>query len=456
VLQSTGIEPAQVKAVSATSMREGIVAYDEAGHEIWACPNVDSRAVEEAGELVRSGLAERIFRLAGDWVSITSPARLLWIRKHEPGIFERIAHINMLSDWILFRLSGQYASDPSVGSSSGMFDLSRRTWSDEILDICGLRHDVFPQIKEPGTVIGAVTAAAARETGLAAGTPVVMGGADTQLGLLGIGMTRPNQFTVVGGSFWQATVVLDKPLVDPQARLRTLCHVIPGQWMMEGIGFYSGITLRWFRDAFCDLEKEQAAERGIDPYVLMEQSAATVPPGSNGVIGIFSNIMEAQRWVHASPAFLQFDIADPAHSGRRECIRAILESGAYVAGGHLGIIEELTGRHFDEAVFTGGAAKSRVWPQIMADVLGVPVRVPVVKESTALGAAICAGLGAGLYDDVAEVTDRIVRFEATYQPASEAVAAYRRLSAQWRDVYSRCLAISEDGLLRPLWRAAGT
>ena len=113
-------------------------------------------------------------------------------------------------------------------------------------------------------------AEAAAETGLKEGTPVVIGGADTQLGLVGIGVADPGRFTVVGGSFWQHTLVLDRPLIDPQVRLRTLCHAVPGQWMIEGIGFYSGLAMRWFRDAFCDGEKERAAALGADAYALME------------------------------------------------------------------------------------------------------------------------------------------------------------------------------------------
>jgi autoinducer 2 (AI-2) kinase len=283
----------------------------------------------------------------------------------------------------------------------------------------------------------------------------VVGGADTQLGLLGIGRTTPNAFTVVGGSFWQSTVVVDRPLIDPQARLRSLCHVLPGQWMVEGIGFYCGLTMRWFRDAFCDWEKARAAERGVDPFVVMEEEAATVPPGSSGVLPIFGNIMNAKRWVQASPSFLQFDIENPGTSGRKECIRAIEESAAYIALGHLRIIRELTGHTFDEMVFTGGGSKGHLWPQIIADALGLAVKVPVVKESTALGAALCAGVGAGLFTDLAGTATEVVRFERTFEPDKSAGAAYRPLFEQWLAVYGRILELGDAGLLRPLWKPAG-
>jgi autoinducer 2 (AI-2) kinase len=455
VLDRAAIGPGDVAAVSSTSMREGIVLYDADGREIWACPNVDSRAAVEATELVMSGRARRLYEQGGDWVSITSPARLLWIQAHEPETFGRIAHIGMLSDWVLYRLTGRFVTDPSSGSSSNLFDLRARTWSSSSLDLVGLAPEVVPEVLEPGTVVGPLTVRAAGETGLAVGTPVVVGGADTQLGLVGIGVLAPDRLTLVGGSFWQLTVVTDEPLIDPQARVRTLCHAVPGLWMTEGIGFYCGFALRWFRDAFCELEQVQAASRGVDAYVVMEEAAAEVPPGSEGVTAIFSNVMDAKRWVQASPSFLGFDVDRPAASNRRACIRALEEQAAYTARGHLAIISELTGRTYDELVLTGGAAKGQLWPQIVADVLGLPVRVPVVKESTALGAALYAGIGSGLYRDLAEVAGKLVRIERTFEPVAEAHRTYDDRYAAWRALYPRILDLSESGLLRPMWWPAG-
>ena len=454
-LGEAGVGGQDVAAVAATSMREGVVIYDRAGREIWACPNVDSRSAAEAGDLIREGAAEKIYAEAGDWVSITTPARLRWLARHQPGILDAAGSLGMLSDWIVYRLSGVQVTEPSCGSSSGMFTLAQRGWSPSIPALCGLSPDVLPPVVDPGTVVGQVTAAAADQTGLRVGTPVVAGGADTQLGLLGAGAQR-GEYTVVAGTFWQNTVLLPEPLIDPQMRLRTLCHVTPGEWMLEGIGFYCGMSMRWFRDAFCDAEVALARSRGIDPYVVMEEAAARIPPGSGGVVAIMSNLMNARRWVHASPAFAGFGLGDPAASGRGACVRAIEEAAAYVARGHRDIISELTGLRFGELVFTGGAAKGRLWPQIMADVLAVPVHVPVVTESSALGAALCAGVGAGIYPDLADLRPRLRRRGATFEPDPAAVATYDERYTAWRDTYQRMLDISEAGLLNPLWRAAGS
>ncbi|HJS96118.1 MAG TPA: autoinducer-2 kinase [Solirubrobacteraceae bacterium] len=455
-LECAGVSSDTVKAVSATSMREGMVLYDARGREIWACPNVDSRAGEQAAALVRSGAAQEIYERAGDWVAITAPARFLWIARHQPEVFASIAHVGMLGDWILAKLSGEFVTDPSLGSSSGMFELARRDWSDRVLELCGLDRSVFPPVVEGGTQIGAVTAHAAEQTGLRSGTPVVAGGADTQLALLGLGATQPGRFTIVGGSFWQHTIALDRPLIDPAGRLRTLCHAIPGQWMMEGIGFYCGIVMRWFRDAFCELESLEAARQGVDVYALLECRAADIAPGSHGVIGIFSNVMQANRWVHASPGFLGFDVANPSRAGRTECFRAIEESAAYVSRAHRQIVEEVAGVEVEDVVLAGGAAKGTLWPQIIADTLALPVRIPVIKESTALGAAILAGVGAGLFSDPLAVAAQLVRFERAVQPDPGAVSAYDELYDRWSELYRRSLELSEAGLVRPLWRAAGT
>ncbi len=449
-LRAAGITGADVAAVAATSMREGMVLYDAGGREIFACPNVDSRAAAEAEDLIREGAAEKIYAEAGDWVAITSPARLRWLGRHRPDILRDVTSLGMLSDWIVYRLTGQHVTEPSCGSSSGMFTLSGRSWSPTIPAVCGLDPAVLPAVADPGTVVGEVSAAAAAATGLRAGTPVAAGGGDTQLGLLGAGAQR-DEYTVVAGTFWQNTVLLDRPLIDPRIRLRTLCHVQPGEWMLEGIGFYCGMSMRWFRDAFCDAEVAEARRRGVDPYVVMEEAAAAAPPG--GVIAIMSNLMNARRWAHASPSFLQFDLNQGG--GRGACVRAIEEAAAYVARGHRDIIASLTGLEFGEAVFTGGAGRGQLWPQIMADVLGVPVHIPAVTESSALGAAICAGTGAGVYSGLHELRPQLRRRAATFTPDPATVAAYDEKYAAWRQVYQRMLDITDDGLLSPLWRAAG-
>ena len=267
-----------------------MVLYDSDRKEIWACPNIDARATAEVVEMLGEGIAEPLYRVGGDWLNIISPPRFRWIKKHQPEVLGRVAYMSMISDWILFKLSGSIVTDPTVGSSSGLFDLKTRAWSQSSIKSCGLPEGIYPPIVEPGIVMGQVTKEAAEATGIRSSTPVITGGADTQLALLGAGAVRSGDWALVGGTFWQTAVVWDQPLIDPKCRPRTLCHVDPHLWMTEGIAFLVGQQARWFRDAFCNEEVRRAAEQGMDPYYLMEKLAAGVPPGADGVIGLFSAV----------------------------------------------------------------------------------------------------------------------------------------------------------------------
>ena len=167
-LSQAGVGPDDVKAITATSMREGFVVYDESGQEIWAVPNADARAQKEAKELISEGLAEPIYHRGGDWTSIAASARLRWIKANAPDIWKRARHMTMLGDWVLQKLSGEYVTDPSLGSSSGLFDLKTRDWSGETAEELGISH-LLPRVAESGTVIGTVSKKAAEETGLRGG-----------------------------------------------------------------------------------------------------------------------------------------------------------------------------------------------------------------------------------------------------------------------------------------------
>jgi autoinducer-2 kinase len=448
VLHASGVDASSVVAVCPTSMREGIVLYDTDGRELWACPNIDGRAGRQAESLVDQKYAQRIYEVAGDWVSITSPPRIMWLQEHRPELLDRVAGLSLLSDWIVYRLSGELVTEPSCGSSSGMFDLATRGWSEEVAEISGASNEWLPPVVESGTVVGRVTETAAAQTGLAAGTAVVAGGGDTQLALLGLG-TRTGEFTVIGGTFWQSTLLVDTPLIDPGVRLRTLCHVVPDRWMIEGIGFLCGLSMRWLRDAMFD--QTDAGDR--DLYEAMDDRAGQVPPGANGVVAILSNVMNAQSWRHASPSFLQFDLNDPVGTGRSACVRAVEEAAAYVARAHRDILEEVSGRRIESAVFSGGAAKGNTWTQIMASVLDRPVEVPTVTESSARGAAFCAGLGIGLFSRT-DAT-RLRARSRCVSPDPRAAEVYDRTFEEWKSIYRAQLSISDGGQLRSLWTAAG-
>lgn len=447
-----GGDPADIAAISTTSMREGMVLYGPDGSELWACPNADARGVEEAAELIRTGLAAQIYDTAGDWVAITAPPRLLWLRRHAPELMSQVRHMTMLSDWLLFKLCGEFVTDPTVASSSALVDLEARDWSVELVEACGLDPAVLPQIVEPGSVVGAVKSEVASATGLLTGTPVVVGGADTQLGLLGQGIVDSSTVTVLGGSFWQTTAIHDRPIIDPQRRLRTLCHVTDGSWMQEGIGFWSGLAMRWVRDALLDPDRTL----GGSAWERSEAMVAAVPPGSNGVWAILSNVMQADRWRHAAPGFLGIDITDPAGTGLAAMARATMEAAAYVSRAHMEILEELRGGPFSNAVFAGGASASRTWRRIVAATLDRPTAVPSTKEATALGCAICAGVGAGIWSDLATGAAAVRSDQEQVDVTDEERTAYAGLYLKWKQVYPAMTDLTERTPLQPMWAAPGS
>ncbi|MFT4038984.1 MAG: FGGY family carbohydrate kinase [Thermomicrobiales bacterium] len=452
-LARTGVDPADVAAVSAASMREGFVLYDEDGAELWACPNIDARAGAEATEMIAEGLAQAQYRRGGDWTSITAPARLRWIQRHRPEIWARAQRLTMLGDWVIARLSGVYCTDPSLGSSSNLFDLRARTWSAESVAEMGVPLEWLPPVYASGTVVGEVTPAAAAQTGLRAGTLAVTGGGDTQLALLAAGNMRGLCFATVGGTFWQSTAVTDTPVIDPEFRLRTLCHVAPGAWMTEGIGFLHGLTSRWVRDAL--LRAANPAITAENGYDVLEELASAVPPGANGLVAIASNVMDDKQWRHAAPSLIGLDILKPERTGIGAIFRAVEENAAYVARGHYEVLAELCSVFPERIRFVGGPARGALWPQIVADVLGIPVEMPPVREATSFGAALCALVGAGAYATLDDAAAATAREAGVFWPDAAHHAAYDDHYARWQALNAHQIAAADAGLTPHLWKGAG-
>lgn len=236
-LHNAGIAPEYIAAVSACSMREGIVLYNNEGTPIWACANVDARAAREVSELKElhnNTFENEVYRATGQTLALSAIPRLLWLAHHRSDIYRQASTITMISDWLAYMLSGELAVDPSNAGTTGLLDLTTRDWKPALLDMAGLRADILSPVKETGTLLGVVSSQAAELCGLKAGTPVVVGGGDVQLGCLGLGVVRPAQTAVLGGTFWQQVVNLAAPVTDPEMNVRVNPHVIPG--MVHRIG----------------------------------------------------------------------------------------------------------------------------------------------------------------------------------------------------------------------------
>ncbi len=455
-ITKANIDAKDILAVTSTSMREGIVLYDKDGNELWAVANVDARAKEEVRELKESfsGIEEEFYKISGQTFALGALPRLLWVKKHRPDIYEKTFKISMISDWVLFKLSGVIASDPSNGGTTGIFSLEKREWVPQMAKRVGLRDDIFPPVLESGEVMGKVSQKASKESSLSENTLVVMGGGDVQLGSVGLGVVESGNVAVIGGSFWQQVVNIDTSLVPEDMSIRVNPHAIKGLSQAEGISFFTGLIMRWFRDAFCQIEKMEAKKIGVDPYYLLEEMASRVPLGSHGIIPIFSDEMNYGKWYHASPSFLNLSI-DPDICNKGSMFRSLEENAAIVCGINLDKISSFSKVSFDEVVFAGGASKGFLWPQILADVIGKKVKIPVVKEATALGGAIAAGVGAGIFKDMKEGAKEFVKWEKKIEPDMDNHKLYKEMREKWRKVYKAQLKLVDEGITSPMWKAPG-
>lgn len=456
VLSETGIDPADIAAISTTCMREGILLYDQDGNEIWACANVDARSTDEVAELIRMDpdLELALYQKSGQSYALNAIPRILWVKNNLPEIYEKTAKVGMFNDWLIYKLTGVLAVEPSNGSTTGLLDLQTRTWDTDIAAKCHLRTDIFPDVLECGSIAGAVTAKGAAETGLAEGTPVVVGGGDCQLGTIGVGACKPGEAAVFGGSFWQYEFNTDSGKTDPYGRVRVNCHAVPGVWQYEALAFKPGLVMRWFRDGFCQEEKRKAKEIGDDPYNLMNREAEKIPAGCYGMMCCFSDVMNFINWKHAAPTFTNFELL-PEKFNKYTFYRSILENTAMLVKGHIELVKEVTGNEPDKLIFAGGASVSDLWSQILADVTGKTVVTPVVKEATALGAAILAGYGVGIYPSIAEGAARCAKVDKTFTPNLENKKIYDEMYPVWREVYKANLALCDRKLTKNMWIAPG-
>jgi len=381
--------------------------------------------------------------------------RILWLKNNAPELYEKVASISMIGDWILAKLSGVIATDPSNGGTTGIFSLEKRDWSAHMAEKVGINTDIFPPTLEAGTVMGTVTLHAANETGLSIATKVVMGGGDVQLGAVGLGVVKEGQVAILGGSFWQQVINIKSNVKPPKdMSIRVNPHVVDGLSQAEGITFFSGLVMRWFRDTFCDLEKLEAKEKGVDVYSILEEKAKDVPLGSYGILPIFSDSMNYGKWYHAAPSFINLSI-DPKICNKASMFRSLEENACIVSAINIDKIKAFTSLAIDEIVFAGGASKGELWSQILADVTGCTIKVPKVTEATALGAAMVAGVGAKVYTNIEEATEKLVIWEKEYLPNIENFKKYISIKNNWEKVYKNQLVLVDRGLTTSMWKAPG-
>lgn len=453
-VQKARVNPKDILALSATSMREGIVLYDKAGDELWAVANVDARASKEVATLKEkfAGIEEKFYSESGQTFALGALPRLLWLKNNKPHIYENVAFISMIGDWILYRLSGVMGVDPSNAGTTGIFSLKNRNWASHMAKTLGLKDDIFPPVLETSKVLGNVTC---KESGLCENTKVVMGGGDVQLGSAGLGVIKSGDVAILGGSFWQQVVNIPSKTPPPSNMdIRVNPHVIQGLSQAEGITFFSGLVMRWFRDTFCEIEKIEALQRGCDAYTLLEEKSKDIPVGSYGILPIFSDSMKYKKWYHASPSFLNLSL-DTATCNRFSMFKSLQENACILSAINLEKIKKFTGVDFDTIVFAGGASKGKLWCQTLADVTACTIKIPQVTEATALGAAMATGVGVGVYESLESAANTLVKWEREYVPNMQNHLLYKEIKNKWIKAYEAQLKLVDDGVTTSMWKAPG-
>jgi len=348
-------------------------------------------------------------------------------------VYARVRKVLLAKDFIRYRMTGVFATEVSDASGTLLFQVAQRNWSDEMLRALAIPREWMPDCFESPEISSHITSESAGILGLAGGTPVVGGGGDQAAGAVGNGIVRAGLASCVLGTsgviFWHS----DEPVFDPLGRLHSFCHAVPGKWHMMGVTLTAGGALRWFRDTFCQDEIGEAKRKGVDPYEIIIEKAASVIPGSEGLV--FLPYLAGERNPHADAnargAFLGLSLR---HT-REHMARAVLEGVTMNLRDCIEVGREL-GVTATRLCLSGGGARSGHWRQIVADIFGIEVAQIGVDEGPAYGAAILAAVGAGLFDSVEEACTRLIRTVDSTSPDSARSEVYHHLYELYRPLYA--------------------
>ncbi len=426
-LAQFGIEPGQVAGVSTAAQRLGTVLLDARGREIYAGPNMDGRGFSGALEVMSSLGMEEAVAITGHWPPfVSSLARLLAHRARPEA--PPVATILTLNDWLSYRLTGELFAEPSNAGATLLVDVRERAWSARIRELFAIDGAMLPQMVEPATPVGRVTAEAARATGLVAGTPVFAGGGDTQCALLGSAVVEPGEAGAVLGTTTPVMAATASPLFDPSGKLWTGCHVLPDRWTVESNAGDTGIAYEWMLETF-----GLAGEAGFGEA---EAAVAARPPGPPPVFGVAGPQIwdllnfrpnQALGFVFPHPPFTR-------RPGRAEFLHAFLLNVVCAIRANLEQIEALCGAPVASLTLSGGMTRSPSLLAGFASLVDRPLQVSAEHNATALGAAVLAAAGSGAYPSIADAARAMVRKRALARDAalSEEYEAYY---ARWRELY---------------------
>jgi xylulokinase len=435
VVAKAGIGGRDVSAIGLSGQMHGLVITDGAGRPlrpaiIWN----DQRSAPQAQEIERAvGGRRKLIALAGN-VAMTSftLTKLLWVRRHERRMYDRIRHLLLPKDYIRLRLTGEYVGDVSDMSGTLMLDPRKRDWSSKIISIFHLDRSILPPVVESHEVAGRLRPAAAAELGLVAGTPVVGGAGDQPAGAVGNGVVRDGLTSATMGTSGVVYVHSRRYATDPAGRVQTFCSAVAGEYCMFGCILAAGGSLQWYRNVLGAAEVRQARRKGVDPYELLTAQAAKAPLGCEGLF--FLPYLTGERTPHADPFARGCWIGLHSRTSRRELVRSVMEGATYAMNDAVTILKD-RGLKIRQIRLSGGGARSAFWRQLQADVYGTPCVTINTEEGPAYGAALLAAVGAGTFRDVAQACQAGIRITRTICPRPKAAKRYAELYAQYRRLY---------------------
>lgn len=431
-IENSGVDSADIVAVALSTQGSVIGLLDEEGKLIrpfvgWQ----DLRGESAASKITDKISVEEYYKISGDpFGFVFSSTKLAWLRENEPENWARTAMFSTHMDYFM-RVFGatEYWTDISSASREGMFDVDRHEWSARLHDILEIPLSKRAKIAlEPGKVVGTVHADVARETGLAEGTLLCVGAHDQNACTFGAGAVDDGTAVMVVGTFGSCFVVSDRPVRDPKGKLVVKGNHGVGNWTIEGFSNASASSFRWYRDVFGDLEVAAAKNLGMDPYELLTKEAEVAGPGANGItfLPYLQGAAGSRLNANARGAFIGMSLG----TKKSDMARAVLE-GITFEMREIVETEAEAGINVERIRITGGAAKSPFWCQLLADAFGRPIELLQTSQTGCLGAALYAGIGAGLFADPHDAVSKAVKVMTVYEPNPALKPAYDEAFARF-------------------------
>src|SRR5687767_5470327 len=425
VLEKAGISAESIGSVGLTGQMHGLVLLDETGNVLrpailWN----DQRTQSQCDEIHQIIGREKFIQITGNvaLTGFTAP-KILWVKENQADVYAKAKHVLLPKDYIRYKLTGEYAMDKADGAGTVLFDLKSRDWSDEVLSALDISRVWMPQTFEGTQVTGYVTEEAASVTGLKLGTPVMAGGGDQAASAVGVGAVEPGIVGLTLGTSGVIFATTPSALIEPEGRLHAFCHAVPGMWHFMGVMLSAAGSLQWYRDTL-------APNTGFDELL---KEAEAIPAGSEGLQ--FLPYLSGERTPHPDPLARGAFIGLTIRHTRAHMTRAVLEGVAFGLKDSFTLIQNAGLGTITQVRASGGGTKGALWRQILASVLEAELVTVNTTEGAAYGAAILAGVGAGIWEDVPSACKICVKITGSTLPDPSEVEVYGKAYPIYQSLY---------------------